>query len=137
MNKVEQPYEIIKEAIWDGVSCANSVQVIADKVLQALSDAGLEVVQGWQTMDTAPEDGTKVDLLYTVFQGWGDKNPSGSGRAVDCYWGQEPMLHQSFKGQLYPARWLGLPGCDYHEVVATHWRPVPALTQDKESLRSG
>lgn len=62
----------------------------------------------WQPIETAPKDGTSVDLWTT------------DGRLVECYWATDPK-----------AGWYSFDlshGCggllDEDGITATHWAPV-------------
>lgn len=67
----------------------------------------------WQSIGTAPKDGTKVDLWA---KRWVPYNDSFIyARATDCYWsGGDSMMNQH-------SGWVGIDK-DWHP---THWRPLP------------
>jgi hypothetical protein len=94
---------------------------------------------GWQPIDTAPKDGTLVDL-------WGnsrDPDPKKGGilqvkaltegRYVDCAWGS-PLVMRPDSGLLAPAEpaWYAYradlePGAvnRLRRIWPTHWMPIP------------
>lgn len=81
---------------------------------------------GWQAIETAPKDGTKIDLLY----------PYPRGRTIDCYWDDSrqiggmwvwrtPAWRTESPGGLLPeSEWKF--HC-YPNMKPTHWRPAPPL----------
>jgi hypothetical protein len=73
----------------------------------------------WQSIETAPKDGTKIDL-WVVFP---TEQPEGK-RWADASW-REPGQHNC-KG---PANWTSSSGWPLHGLtdkpVATHWMPIP------------
>jgi hypothetical protein len=73
----------------------------------------------WQPIETAPKDGTLVDIWVT-----------GKGRYTDCRW-QEAWTATRGDGKTRPAGWLWLTGYDeYSEIfqpaAVSHWMPLPA-----------
>lgn len=88
----------------------------ADAILAALSAAGLVVEQGWQPIETAPQD--QMVLVYS---------PS-----------PDPTLWHTSVCDLSPiicaAKWHPEGGwcvCEIREV--THWRPLPAAPQEERN----
>jgi len=97
------------------------------KTSMALATAGLELLaqvesltaqlaaqaqgepQGWQPMNTAPRDGTRILLAI-----------SGVDRAVLAYWNG--------------AEWLTLDGHEWKGRTTTRWMPLPA-PPELESLK--
>lgn len=80
--------------------------------LTALS-SGNEVakVVGWQPIETAPKDGTEVDL-------WGGSDAGErAARAPDCQWRRGGWYSRGDKG------WESLAGISW---APTHWMPRPA-----------
>jgi len=71
--------------------------------------------QGWMPIETAPKDGTRVDLWYPRI-----------GRRIDCYfrgapfncWGWDEPDPEGVDGETYFVV-LG-------SVEPTHWQPLPA-----------
>lgn len=70
---------------------------------------------GWMPIETAPRDGTKVDVWMEVYpsprsMGWGD-----SFRACDVWWadGAWVRMHQGKPTELF-------------DGYITHWMPLPA-----------
>lgn len=64
---------------------------------------------GWQTIDTAPKDGTIVDLFVNGF------------RETDCFWGESSSAMFGQKEWVKTndegwTLWVGNP---------THWMPLP------------
>lgn len=79
------------------------------------------VPQGWQPIETAPKDGTVIDLWHEEF-----------GREADCYWGL-PHHCCGEMGSLCDSDWHSLePGWvgTFNEIMSpanayTHWMPLP------------
>jgi len=70
---------------------------------------------GWRTMDSAPKDGSKIDLLY----------PYPRGRQIDCFWISDRPL-----GPGWYSKWS-------HSTIPnmqpTHWRyPPPSPEREGE-----
>lgn len=64
----------------------------------------------WQPIETAPKDGTRVDL-------WVEVSLLGAGRETDCYWDRGAWF--------IPANNYG-DGCStYDGQMPTHWMPIP------------
>lgn len=61
---------------------------------------------GWRTMESAPKDGTKIDL-------WCEDRCSKGLRIPNCYWIVDGMA------------WAGPFPQLYGPYIATHWRPLP------------
>lgn len=75
----------------------------------------------WQPIETAPKDGTKVDLWAFWPEG------SESKRSTDCYWvsGDKEWSFGRWSESSY-----------VHRPVITHWRPLPAppaLSQEERT----
>lgn len=69
----------------------------------------------WQPIETAPKDGTRVDLCAKSWLPAFDRFESQ--RFANCYWwAGDSMTNNS-------AKWIELPR-DWH---ATHWMPLPSL----------
>jgi hypothetical protein len=79
----------------------------------------------WQPIETAPKDGTKIDLLF----------PYPRGRTINCYWGTIGLSGSEGlwvwrqptwgNGELLPEdQWQ--MSC-YPNLEPTHWMPVPEL----------
>lgn len=73
----------------------------------------------WRPIETAPKDGTRIDLLY----------PYPRGRTINCYWmgelgfgwvWREPTWE---KGELLPEDKWSI--CNRPNSEPTHWMPVP------------
>jgi len=85
---------------------------------------------GWQPIETAPKDGTPVDLWITGTDSTVDfycanaskvkGQPVRHGRATDYQWKHRPPNTPYW----YPTgRLMGFPLS--LEVTPTHWRPIP------------
>lgn len=81
--------------------------------------------EGWQTIDSAPKDGTVIDLWVV----WKD---DGEGKRVaDAEWGRGYIAFESERGEKegWIAEAWGIDGSqgamDTDELVATHWMPLP------------
>ena len=70
---------------------------------------------GWQPIETAPKDGTVIDIWTTTE--W-DHIPQ---RFTSCWWWKPG--HES-------AQWRGIPH-DPMNWVPTHWMPLPEPPQEK------
>lgn len=77
---------------------------------------------GWETIDSAPKDGTVVDLWHEEF-----------GRQPDCYWGK-PQHSCGEYGKYCDSDWHGEPegwvdsACNSispFQDECTHWMPLP------------
>ena len=79
------------------------------------------VTSGWQTIDSAPRDGTVVDL----WAHWPEDDDQGF-RIADAYWGVESDLYGDIPkpGWIDPAGGYDRPASI--ECVATHWMQLPA-----------
>lgn len=93
--------------------------------LAALAAAGWVVEQGWRTMETAPRDGTVIDLFCE------------GERWADCYWGL-PDHCCGEAGQYCDSDWHrmkhGWIVCSINAPAGlkpTHWRPLPAAPQEE------
>jgi|GEM_PF-5750522 len=99
-----------------GIRPGADLTIIVDRVLQALTPTN----QGWQSIETAPKDGTVIDL-------YGPEH----GRWTDMYWGL-PDHSCGEMGQYCDSDWHRLkPGwvCStFNEMMSsgfTHWMPLP------------
>lgn len=69
----------------------------------------LRAAQGWRTIDSAPRDGTKVDL-------W-SRSHYGDGRITDAWYvGNEWFVFND----------IGTPEAISHHHHVTHWQPLPS-----------
>ncbi|MEN5249972.1 hypothetical protein [Brucella pseudintermedia] len=108
----------IKCADENGLCVTSTPHVIEhiDMALAALSspdhaDAGKVEGDGWMPIESAPKDGTVIDL-------WSDEY----GRLTDCYWGA-PMAYEGGETgwvHAHSNEWAESPD----EFV--HWRPLPS-----------
>jgi hypothetical protein len=80
----------------------------ADHILSALSAAGLEICQGWRTMETAPRN--KQPFLAS----------NGHWRGVAMHW---PPAYED------DPIWVD-ERTEFIEPPPTHWRPLPAAPQE-------
>lgn len=81
-------------------------------VLTAALAGGVEV-PAWQSIETAPKDGTRVDLWIAP-----PGLSTGAGREPDCWWsaGKWWKYDEAF----------GDDQCRSQIWNATHWQPLPA-----------
>lgn len=104
----------------------NSDAYQADASAPALSET-VNLPSEWLPIETAPKDGTKIDLLY----------PYPRGRTVNCLWAQNDLAYLKFgwiwrtpiwkDGVLLPEdQW----NVNCYGGEPTHWMPVPALPDD-------
>lgn len=70
----------------------------------------------WQTIESAPKDGTKIDL-WVVFE------RTGAMRITDCYWNK--MLDDWQLTDNNAADYMVRPKIEY-------WMPVPMLPNNKK-----
>lgn len=73
--------------------------------------------QEWQSIETAPKDGTRVDLWAKTWLPAFDKFESR--RFSDCYWTKGDSMTNRH------AMWAGMDS-NFH---ATHWMPLPSPPQ--------
>ena len=83
------------------------------------------MTEGWQPIETAPRDGTLVDLWVRL--------PDGSAiRLADCYWGRD---QRGKRGKCWHAPYMDYQA-EYGPVprnhAITHWRPLPAPPEASE-----
>jgi len=102
--------DAIRDAIGRGLDAPRPSGLFSDaitNILSALTAAGYAVEQGWQPIETAPRDGTRM-LCYA---------PAAEDRASivrsDFWWVRERGFAHMRPGQPY-----------------THWRPLPAAPQE-------
>ena len=77
----------------------------------------------WQPIETAPRDGTVIEVVFKRFK-----------RPILCYWRfwDERQLH--WEGKKPWAGWYSFENkCIYSSEDATHWRSIPPLPQAKEN----
>jgi hypothetical protein len=80
--------------------------------VHSVEAAELEANGGWQPIETAPKDGTMVDLFASI--------EDCSGRAPNYYWsGKIRAWRYMHGGEIAP-----------HHV--THWMPLPAAPTEGE-----
>lgn len=72
----------------------------------------------WQPIETAPKDGTYIDI-------WG-VNPAGQ-RFPDVRWTDFPPVG-AVEGFTW-RNWQGVPVVDHADAVATRWMPLPAAPE--------
>ena len=78
---------------------------------------------GWLSMESAPKDGTLIDLLY----------PYPRGRTIDCYWDEEFLTGWVWRtptweaAQLDPKPWEQWSVNSYPNMEPMFWRPCPTL----------
>lgn len=96
----------------------------AELALTALQASGMAVVQGWQSIESAPKDGTVIDLWLG-----NDEDPH---RRTDCYWGR-PYHSCGEAGKYCDScppdhdMWCDPMSGGYEESLQpTHWMPLPA-----------
>lgn len=95
----------------------------------------------WLNMNTAPKDGTKIDLLF----------PYPRGRTIDCFW-KEGDIYGSGNWYWLKPIWGSQPGlgigwqllpksewemCSYPNMEPTAWMPAPQLPDDYEKAETG
>lgn len=124
LREVERALTIALEHVAGCCNCLACTEEgdAADNALSQLPDIirSIEALvgQGWQTMETAPRDGTWL-LLYGVAH-------AHHGFPA-CYIGGWP-LHADWVDEEPQDGWMGL-GWDQlgelYEVEATHWMPLP------------
>jgi len=87
------------------------------------------MIEGWQPIETAPKNGTKIDLLY----------PYPRGRTINCYWAQNDLAVLKFGWVWRTPTWedgVLLPedqwNVNSYGGEPTHWMPSPALPSGLE-----
>ena len=76
-------------------------------ILAALRTAGFVIEQDWQPIETAPRDGTIIDLWFSG-DAWNCRMPGFVWRPGMNFWHNE-TTHQSYN----------------ESPLITHWRPLP------------
>lgn len=85
------------------------------------ADAGKVEGDGWKPIESAPKDGTVIDLWSTEF-----------GRQPDCYWGKrshccgEDGQHCDSDWHSEPEAWIDSAQNTETFDDVTHWRPLPS-----------
>ena len=77
---------------------------------------------GWRPIETAPKDGTPIDL-WAVHEDRAERRPN-------CTWGD----CQDWTGREYES-WQRLK-TPYRDWAATHWRPLPTPPVEQQPIRS-
>lgn len=88
-----------------------------DRTMSALTK---RPATAWQQIDTAPKDGTRIDLWLTVTASPRSFGISDAWRVIDCYW------HWTKEG------WYHLHEGEEKELYGpyvTHWMPLPEPPQ--------
>lgn len=105
------------------VAHANGFDGLTDAIARAAKAEALLVERDWQSIDTAPKDGTVVDIWVTG---------PGSRRIADCAWLEPSRAAWGDRfgdDQHMPYQWVTPGGfaLDRRNGEATHWRHVPTL----------
>jgi len=81
--------------------------------------------KAWQSIETAPKDGTRIRLGHELVPGFATKDPHGFG-AVSGTWEGERWALSSF---------FIIPGGRYGLMTEapTHWQPLPTPPQEPQS----
>ena len=102
---------------------------VAQALRRSALSAQLQDVAGWRPIETAPKDGTIIDLWHEEF-----------GRQPDCYWGK-PHHSCGEYGKYCDSDWHGAPegwidsACNSispFQDECTHWMPLPAAPAKQE-----
>ena len=76
----------------------------------------------WHPIDTAPKDGTLIDLFVLDLQDYGWRVPN-------CFW--------HHKREQWKAKQFGGGGGDrLHEWTITHWMEIPAVPEEYRRVSS-
>lgn len=80
----------------------------------------------WQPIETAPKDGTKIDL-WVVFTSRADSLKSSSRRETDCFWEagrwMQEVLDGDYAGEHHEVEYVREG--HWNDTIATHWMPIP------------
>lgn len=83
-------------------------------------------IVGWQPIETAPKDGTKIDLWMIAGDGYNE------GRVTDAYWVEASRDYEyAFDGHKAvscwwaPNQWYDGADGPMRNDVASHWMPLP------------
>jgi predicted secreted protein len=111
--------------------CRYVIERVQSVITHHMKEALAGSVSGWRPIESAPKDGTKIDLWV------GGEFP---GRHTDCYWGKRS--HECGEAGPYcDSDWHSeKPGWvdgTFNEFVctegeATHWRPLPAAPERRD-----
>lgn len=118
--ELEQAIAYLRSVVAKEFHPRGTHKIAAERVI-----AGAEAyLAGWQPIETAPKDGTPIDLWLG-----NDEDPH---RRTDCYWGRphhECGEYGSYCDNCPPDRdmWCDPLSGGYEEDLApTHWMPLPA-----------
>jgi len=95
---IKQARDAISRMIENG-SCPESIAPHIDTILALLDK---EIDGGWQPIDTAPKDGTRV-LLYDPYNGVGD------GYYCNIRWWHYECGDDWYSEEWNPTHWMPLP----------------------------
>lgn len=90
-----------------GVAMPQMARALAQDIEHALIDAGYCIERGWQSMDTAPRDGSAI---------------------LVCLHGDDQMVvfYDAAPADAPGHVWHRIDGLSYHSSAITHWRPLAA-----------
>lgn len=88
---------------------------LEDAALRAIRAALAQRESGWRSMESAPRDGTKIDL-WTFWPPSENDPPKGGRRIADAIWHES--VRDWYAGNFYLHQYAAKP-------VATHWQPLP------------
>jgi len=114
-NDIEAAIKVIKDQLLYGAIVELDEHINRNEIETILSTLEAQRDGGWQPIETAPKDGTVVDLWGELFH---DKSHC---RFPDCYW----TLMTNWKGDEYEGWFLG-SGNGRSSLTPTHWKPRDA-----------
>lgn len=116
----EPPAEWMRECAAEICEWQTRFPINQNDVIESIAKHAPKVPEGWQPIETAPKDGTVIDLWDAGSPG----SPFGGHRLCDAKWDYQHWMEGKPQGE---KDWLPghRDGPAYHRI--THWRHKPAV----------